>query len=267
MSEKPPEPRLRLRHGVPVLRRAQGRLQVGMDPARRLLLPDTPSVDAFLSGLTAGAEEPEDPELQDVVARLRSRRLLVDRLEVRHRRLARAETRVRLWGSPTGLCRELAQLLLSQGLTLLAPGDGAPADVTVLLSVGEPARDLVDDLTHPGDPVLLVAVIDARVRLGPFVLPGVTACLRCLDAHQALMDPGVPAPPDPRLPRAVEVSELLLRDVALRTAVDVVAWAEGRCPRTWSATTWLDEDLVEEHEAWLRHPHCGCGWDELIGAG
>ena len=117
MSEM--RPRLRLRRGVPVLRRDHGRLQVGMDPGRRLLVPDVPAVDAFLSALVRGTDEPDEPELRAVAADLRERGLLVDRLEVRHHRLARAETRVRLLGGPTELCHAVATLLLSQGMTLL----------------------------------------------------------------------------------------------------------------------------------------------------
>src|SRR5690606_29391401 len=149
---------------------------------------------------------PEDPRLVPVLARLEERGLVVDEAEEEWRRAARARTRVHLVGPPDW-CARLAEHVAASGPQL----GTAPADLTVLLSVGEPVREQVDELTHGGEPLLLLAAIEPRLRLGPFVLPGVTACLRCVDAHLAAGDPRrVPAPPHspPGLP--LDLSPVLI---------------------------------------------------------
>ncbi|WP_162794333.1 hypothetical protein [Nocardioides houyundeii] len=261
---------LRLRRGVGVLPRGNGLLQVGHDPSRRVLLPDTPSIAGFLHDLAAGVDPPQAPELEQVVATLRSNGLVVDAGDRRRRHRARSRTSVEVLG-PDPWRRELTLLLVEAGLGLpgLSPPsqDGTTADgVTVLLSAGEPDREYVDALTHAGDPVLFLSVVDARVRLGPFVLPGVTACLRCVDAHLAAVDPwhtgALPAAARGEFP--LDLPPLLMRLALVRAAGDIAVWAEGRRPQTWSATTWLGEDLDAEHETWTRHPHCGCSWGDSL---
>lgn len=257
----------RLRRGVPVLPRAHGLLQVGMDPDRRVLVPRSAPAEHLLHRLAHGTAEPVDAGLRSLVADLVANGLVVDEHEQAHRARARAEARTRLVGPPSW-CARLAGLLQEHGLGPVAladePAGDLRADLTVLLTEGEPSRELVDTLAWAGDALLLIAVVDARVRLGPFVLPGSSACLRCVDAHLAVVDPTRPPPPRSALPTPVEVSDLVLHHVLLRAVAEVAAWAEGRFPRTWSATTWLDEDLLEEHREWARHPHCGCSWGDLL---
>ena len=76
-------------------------------------------------------------------------------------------------------------------------------------------------------------------RIGPFVEPGRTACLRCVDAHEAEVDP--------RLPFLVEQAAMatdggepvdpVLDRLALAWAVrDLCRYLEGDEPSTWSAT-------------------------------
>ncbi|WP_110182661.1 hypothetical protein [Nocardioides solisilvae] len=271
MSQSPGPRTLRLRRGVPVLARSSRQIQVGVDPDRRVLVPRSPAAERWLDELAHGAAEPDDPVLQPLVSRLVSSGLVVVEPEQAHRARARDEARTRLLGPP-GWCSELVRLLAEHGLTHVATADEPldhPPDLTVLLTVGEPSRQLVDELTWGGDPLLLAAAVDSRVRLGPFVLPGSTACLRCLDAHLDAADPAravVPEAtlPPPTRPGPVELSDLLLAHLLLGVVAEVAAWAEGRLPRTCSATTWLDEELVEEHREWRRHPRCGCTWEDLL---
>ncbi len=120
--------------------------------------------------------------------------------------------------------------------------------------------------------------MDGAALVGPFVVPGVTACLRCIDAHRTIHDPdhvvvtsryvraGSRARPD----GAPDVSDPLLAAVAVAWAVrDVVAHLDGRRPSTWSRTLLLDvEPSRSEEEDWSRHPQCGCSWpapDQLSG--
>ena len=115
-----------------------------------------------------------------------------------------------------------------------------------------------------GQPHLPVVTHEGGARIGPFVVPGVTACLRCVDAHLDEGDgrrglvlrqlTGTPAPVDPATRAAA----------AALAARDVVAYVDGDRPATWSATTLVGPAPGLEHRAWLRHPHCGCCWDDLL---
>ena len=146
-------------------------------------------------------------------------------------------------------------------------GPTPSATVALVLAAGEPERDLLDDAMAVGQPHVLVSACEGAVRLGPFVVPGSTACLRCIDAELAAPTsgegwcwrrwPGRPSPVDAATTYAAV-------GLAVR---DVLAYLDGDRPMTWSATLTLgpvpgEEGLVPRR--WRRHPHCGCCWDELM---
>lgn len=127
---------------------------------------------------------------------------------------------------------------------------------------------LVTDRDDPGAadrwsvaslPHLVVRLGAESVRVGPFVHPGVTACLRCLDA----------AGPVRAAPRATWADvDPALRTLALGWAVrDLATWQAGRLPTTWSTTVTIGADLQPEPTHRQRHPHCGCSWGLAVGAG
>ena len=126
---------------------------------------------------------------------------------------------------------------------------------------------LVTDRDDPGAadqwsvaslPHLVVRFGAESVRVGPFVHPGVTACLRCLDASG---------------PREITRAALgdvdpALRTLALAWAVrDLSTWQSGHLPMTWSTTVTIGADLQPELARWQRHPHCGCSWGLAVGTG
>ena len=119
-------------------------------------------------------------------------------------------------------------------------------------------------------PHLLVALVDGIVRVGPFVVPGRTACLRCIDAHHTERDPRrslvlhqYAASRAPRIGVPDPVPHDLL-DLALVWAVrDLVAWIDGRRPRCWSATVRVEPDLELAVTPWpatraAAAPGAGC---------
>jgi hypothetical protein len=141
--------------------------------------------------------------------------------------------------------------------------EGGRPTVTLLVTVDEPRRTLVDRMVADDRPHLLLSLDARRARLGPFVVPGVTACLRCLDAHLGEEDPrralvleqledsdATPGPYDPVLAHAATA-------LAVR---DLTSYAEGDRPATWSATITVGADLTLPTRTWTRHPHCGCSW-------
>lgn len=257
-----PTPRVvRLRSGVAAVPRGDGFLQVGSDPARRVLLPDTNSIGQLLQQLQGGRVK-HNPRTAPVLDALDSVGLVVDIAEQRLLLEARAHTRISLrcpqeW-------RPLAETLLHAG-GLATARSSRGADVVLVLTLGEPPREEHDLALSADRPTLFVSLLDARVRVGPFVMPGATACLRCMDAWILEQDPGHrPAAPAPLPPH--DLSPLLVHQALLTATADLCSWAEGRQPRAWSASLWYDERLGVEEQRWPRHPHCGCCWgDELTG--
>lgn len=284
-----------LHPGVRVCPRGDGHLQIGLDPRLRLVAPDQPGVRALLGGLRDGL--PPGAELGPTAARvyadLLDRGLVVEaepllrelRADIRpaerastvarhcettaSARARRARTRVAVEG-PTlpDAAAVLRRRVAGLGLT---EATQCP-DVVVLLTLGELARAELDDLVRRGVPHLLVACSEGVVRLGPFVDPSRTACLRCIDAAHAERDPrralvleqyaerprSRSHPPDP-IPEPIP-GDLL--DLALVWAArDVAGWAEGHRPRTWSSTLVVDPRLELEPVLWKQHPGCGCGWE------
>lgn len=112
----------------------------------------------------------------------------------------------------------------------------------------------VDSLPH-----LVVRLDRESLRIGPFVQPGVTACLRCLAAA------GLPGAERPSAYADLDPALVML---ALAWAVrDLVSWQSGELPGTWSSTVTIGADLRPEVTRWPRHPHCGCSWGASLGVG
>ncbi len=290
--------------GTHVLDRGDGQLQVGLHPGTAVVLPDRPDVQALLSGLDGSRVDDDDP----LLALLREQSLLVDEHDVlpllsardpsagaaaaalaRHRgpaapaaaaRRTATQAEVVGFGPAAGeLADQLARLCGRLGVrarTGLGGVGGAAAErgdttvVGVLVGVGEPDRVLADRWVRDGTPYVVARMCEGHAVVGPFVVPGHTACLRCIDAHHTDADPawpllvqqysrstsrprrdGVPEPVDPAL-------ALIAVSWAAR---DLASYVDGLRPSTWSTTVTLDAGLAElESRCWLRHPGCGCGW-------
>jgi hypothetical protein len=156
-------------------------------------------------------------------------------------------------------------------------------DAWLVAGGGTDQRDLTDSLLRAEVPHLPVRLGPrAAVRVGPFVAPGSSPCLRCVEASVADRDPtaGLVAL---RYARAEAVAALpgvgslhagapLPEDPAtvhlgLAWAVrDLLTWVEGDLPTTWATTVDLDRELVATRTGWVRHPRCGCAWDLAGGA-
>jgi len=272
-----PPATLRLRPGFPVLRRDADSLQVGCRRPWAVRLPDRPSVRRLLDALEAG----QDHGRLDDDARLALDRLLAARLVVlgtpdaagephaaelllfgddaRRRRDARRTSAIGVLAEPAA-ATGLTELLETAGLTV----DEETAGTWLVLAAGPARRSLVDPLVQAGVPHLLVEGVGPRRRVGPFVVPGRTACLRCVDAHHGDIDPRRATvlhqleelPPTP-----LTDPDPCLVQLALGWAMrDVVRVLDGSPPSLRSATVTVTEDLEVTRRDWLRHPHCGCAW-------
>jgi len=292
-----------LRPGLRVTRRDGTTLQVGLDPRCRTLLPDLPAVRQLLGALHDGAQpDLVDDTAREAWSRLRSAGLVVDRDQLtadlaglggarprsavtaayavhgddarrRLRERAAARVAVRVLGDHPRASdweRTVGGLLRDAGVQLAPRGNDADATAALIVTGTEPDREVLDRSLATGEPHLLLSTVEGRVRLGPFVVPGRTACLRCVDAHLDEVDPrrsvivhqyaeqgwpvDVPPPDDPAL-----------MTLALAWATrDLVSYLEGDRPSLWSATVRIEPDLALTREEWTRHPHCGCCWGDLL---
>lgn len=265
----------RLRPGFPVLQRDPHTLQVGLRPPDAVRLPDTPAVRAMLEALASQQVLGDlDPDAARALATLTAAGLVVPCAPgppVEESALAlfgtAAATRVSARGRPIGLQadpateRDACQALADAGLIV----DDDRAEVVLVVSCGPLRRTRTDGWIRRGVPHLVVSGWGRVRRLGPFVSPGQTACVRCVDAHESQTDPRLPLLIDqaahPRTAAVAPVDPVLNR-MALTWAVrDVARFLEGDEPSTWSTTVDIGPTEAPVITRWLRHPACGCAWD------
>lgn len=196
-------------------------------------------------------------------------------------RLVHARSRAHVELAPFGqesvseLGSDLRQLLARAGIRAhaadeTAPTSSEPGSVGILFGVGEPHREQTDRWLREGLPHVVVRLSEGYATVGPFVAPGETACLRCLDAHHADADPSWPLLVEQyatlssrcRNDGVPEPLDSLVASVGLAWAArDVASYTEGSTPSTWSTTIRFDPRLASiETRSWLRHPECGCAW-------
>ena len=151
-------------------------------------------------------------------------------------------------------CGELVTSVVT--LAGLQPSRGAGV---ALLVTDHDDPSVADQWSVDSFPHLVVRLGHQSVRVGPFVQPGVTACLRCLAAA------GKPA--EPARAAYADLDPSLLT-VGLGWAVrDLASWNAGELPTTWSTTVTIRADLAPESTRWPRHPHCGCSWGLDVAVG
>ncbi|WP_243058108.1 hypothetical protein [Nocardioides sp. SR21] len=246
----------RLRPGLHVVRRDDDHLQVGVDPPWRLVLPDRPDVRRLLDDLVSGRPPvPDSPQAHRALADLGRAGLLVESPA------PRGAARVAVEGG-SAVATEAARILRAAGCDLVPAED---AEVALALADGEPVRADVDAHVRDGRAHLVVAASAYGFTIGPFVVPGWTACLRCVDAHLGQHDPRRAVVVEQVGGLAVESHDPGLTALVAAWAVrDVLTHAEGGRPSTWSATVAVGADLAPRTHAWLRHPHCGCSWADGV---
>ena len=264
MPRDDPHSALRLRSGIRVNRRGDGHLQVGLHVDERAVLPDTDAVRRLLRDLGHGVRPAAlPPGLLPALATLRARGLVAGPDESGRRARLLGSARVGVV-APDPVRASAVRMLATAGLQV-AGRRGAPTVVLHVSTGAEPRRDTLDRAMREDRPHLPLTSIGGRTRLGPLVVPGLTACVRCVDEHLTDRDPRHPLvleqhhAPDPR--DDVPPEDLQL---ALAWAVrDLTCWIEGRRPATWSATVDVGADGLGVHP-WGRHPRCGCAWGDVL---
>lgn len=292
--------------GTRVLRRDAHHLQVGLHPTSCVVLPDSPVLrhletgeplvrDATLLDRLGPVVLPDDAALRSALPPAGESSYSDPREWSRHalaslarERRADAETlrrrssyavvvqppprrrREGRRGLDDALADDLRVLCRRSGLRVGAALPGGPRAlrppvVRALVCVGEPDRSVLDSFEEPH---LLVRFAEGDAVVGPFVEPGVTACVRCTDGHLADRDPAWPLLLE-QLTRisGTERADGVPEPVGAALAAFALAWVardlaahvEGQEPVTRGRTIRIRPDLVElETQEWPRRPDCGC---------
>ena len=279
-----------------MLRRGPDAVQVGLEPGRAVVLHGAGSralvrhldgtTPRSLLDATAAAAGLGRREVEEILHRLAAAGLLepvASPADVRA---------VRLVGSGQ-LGQRLAELLLEAGVDVhladaadasaVAEGgplprscgggrlrtvnhwskpDGALLPVTVVaVDTVEVDRVLTSHLLRTDQPHLLLRSSGAGVTVGPLVLPGRTACLRCTDLTRRDADPAWPVLLEQLVRLHRPAAPVPAAWGAAVAAAHVLAHLDGVVPESAGATLDLDEaDHLMRWRPWPRHAACGCAW-------
>lgn len=243
---------LRLRPGETAVRRDDHHLQIGIDPPHAVVVPDEPATRRAAYELERGRGLTDRDLSEGSVAAL-VRKLDAAGLLAAPRPLIPA----RIVGPPD----------LVAELQALAPVHPSARVVTVLMASGPLRRDLVDEHIRDGTAHLVVAGSPTGWTIGPYVVPGVTACLRCVDAELGRLDPRRALVVEQYARRTAGDGDPVGRALALAyTARELRTIAGGGRPTTWSAVVHVGGSGSLEPQHVRRHPACGCAWDLTLPA-
>lgn len=194
---------LQLREGTDLVIRTGGHLQFGTVPAHALVLGLPPEVG--VDQIHQVMRELRRPMADTTVVRLlghcglpgvHARGILDELVDagVLTIRPAVFRTRVHVLG-PSLHVRALLRRLRQFDITCSGTVPGTPAfgrlgpdDLVVLAGTLFPPAEVSYRLMDAGVPHLTCGVVDARVAVGPMVVPGATGCLSCLDAASLAAD-------------------------------------------------------------------------------
>ena len=147
-------------------------------------------------------------------------------------------------------------------------GAGPQPDLVILADVYR--RDLPEILRRGGVPHLAAAASEAIGVVGPLVLPGRTACLRCLDLTRAERDPAWPlilaqltgGGADPPA-----CDTVLAAAVATQAAAQALAYVDRPASASAVINGTLELVLPDwqwRRRTWAQHDRCGCGRQSVL---
>lgn len=141
-------------------------------------------------------------------------------------------------------------------------GDGSQRpDLVILAPVGPLDSVLVNELITLGIPHLLASAFEGYGSVGPLVLPGLTACLHCLDLTRRDRDPdwplvtarlgGYPA-------GEIACGSALATAVAACATGHALAFLDGKPPVVTNGTLDVLPDWQWKRRSWAMYEQCRC---------
>lgn len=140
--------------------------------------------------------------------------------------------------------------------------EGRRVDLTVVAGeTWESDRLVTDGLLRMDQPHLVVRSRGDGVLVGPLVVPGRTACLRCTDLTRTDADPAWPLLLSQLTRIRSDVSAAITAWSAATAVSQVLAHLGGSTPETYGATLEMSAaDFLVRRRSWAAHPGCGCAW-------
>lgn len=289
-------PTYRLTSPVSTLRRSSGALQVGLDASASALLPGAPAAaESALRAFRGWRSAAEAATLSGVDVSWLSDavpRLVASGVLTRRTSAPPASGSVVVLGGGR-LAHRLVALLADGGVDAFRVADptpgqpdrdrwrdaAGPARLTfadhwqdalagpVRLAVVapptvEPDRVLTDHLRRARITHLVVRVEPERAVVGPFVVPGRSPCVRCVDLGRRDLDPDWPLLLAQLACTWQEPGELAASWAASSAAAQALAWTDRGVAPPVGVTLELPQDtLALETRSWQAHPACCCVQD------
>jgi hypothetical protein len=123
----------------------------------------------------------------------------------------------------------------------------------------EPDRALTAKLTGFGIPHLVVRIEPSRAVVGPLVVPGRTACVRCDDLAHCVLDCQWPTVLAQLCAASVSPDPGLLGWAVATASAQVRAWVGGTQPEALGRCLELGlDDFRLRTRSWPRQPDCTC---------
>jgi len=141
--------------------------------------------------------------------------------------------------------------------------NGTTPDLVVLTGSGPRDQELVRGLSLNRIPHLAVHAAEAIGVVGPLVVPGKSACLRCVDLVKAAADPAWPrilAQAGPASPEACDI--VLAAATAALASAQALAFLDGAGPEPAAANGTLELVLPSwqwKRRTWPAQLACSCG--------
>ncbi len=179
--------------------------------------------------------------------------------------LARRRTAVVVIEGDRHIGRGIARILRAAGVTGIRPELSRSGRADLVILVGRPPRALPDRLVRERTAHLAVSAGEAIGVVGPLVVPGQTACLRCLDHARAASDPAWPlilAQLDARRPDPPACDAVLTAAVAAQAAAQALIAIDTSPANSGAAGGTLELVLPDwrwRRRVWAPHPACTCG--------
>jgi bacteriocin biosynthesis cyclodehydratase domain-containing protein len=143
-------------------------------------------------------------------------------------------------------------------------GYASASRLRMAVLVGRPGLEVPVALVRQRVPHLAITATEAIGIVGPLVIPGKTACLRCLDYVRAAHDrswPLILAQLGSRRPEPVACDAVLVAAVAAQAAAQVLAAIDKEPMASAAANGTLELVLPDwrwRRRTWPAHPACPC---------
>jgi hypothetical protein len=148
------------------------------------------------------------------------------------------------------------------------PGTDGPEPPDLIVLAADDGVHPAPDLRTAQLPHLIAGVCETSGVVGPLVVPGRTACLRCLDLARTDRDPHWPGlraqlRGGRRVVPTPACDVVLATTVAGHAALQALAFLDTGAASSMDGTLHIRlPDGLLRRRSWSQHPACGCGWAE-----